>query len=86
MDPAWALSLGMLIVAIGTGVFAVRASIRQRRPNGNHGGLSPQERIHRMEERISSLEQEKERLVDDLRLCERERIRLMEMLFSHRSE
>ena len=62
MDPAWVVSIAMLVLAIGTGLFAVRQSYRarSRRDDDEHDRLYA--RIQQLEERTFRLEQENEKL------------------------
>ncbi len=86
MDPVWLVSLGTLIVAIGTAVWAVRRPSAAARRNGATPEGEANGRLSRMEQRIGQLDKDKERLAEDLRSCERERIRLLEMLFQRQGE
>lgn len=82
MDPAWVVSVAMLALAIGMGFFAIRSGAPGLRWRNSRDHLQLYQLIQRLEERIKSLEEVNDKLRDDLEGCERERVRLMEMLVS----
>ena len=82
MDPVWVVSIGTLVVAIGTGLFAVLQGQRLRRRNGVPPEMSGDLRVQNLEARVRRLDADNDQLHQDLASCERERVRLMEMLFA----
>ena len=80
MDPAWVVSVAMLALAIGSVIFAAVKTHRIQSNNDHQEHIRLHNRIELLEDRTYRLERENETLRTELELCERERVRLMEML------